>query len=244
MKLKIFLIYIGSFLYLFANSNNMYNISDSYKSNLQKLNNSIILEGKNALINKNYIDFGIAGKLYDIKEKNFLVEYENEKHKLIKYLSRDYIKKQLMKTIKKISNFQTNKPLCIRDQKIGPLVDYVKVPTNIVNPLGRIIFKKGEKIPSKIPNGKTLDLCFINGNGNKITTINEINFFKKQNPNCVFLVSDYNVMKLRDMFPSLEIYPSSQKQEERFELKCYPVHIHFYNDKKIYYYYNYNRFKN
>jgi len=240
MRIFIFLLF---FLHLFAKSND-FNISKNYKEYLINLNKNVILFGNNALKDKHYIDFGIVGKLYDIKEKNFLLDYEENKQKLKRYLSKKYIRKQLLKTIQKIADFKTNKQLCLKDMTIGPEIDYVKVPVDIINPLGRIIYKKGEVIPSKIPNGQTLDLCFIGGKGNKITTINQINFFAKKYPKCIFLVSDFNVLELRKFFPSLEIYPSSLEQENRFNIKCYPVHIYFYSDKKIYNYYNYNRFKN
>jgi hypothetical protein len=211
----------------------------------ENINDKVILEGPNALKDKTYIDFGYQGKTYDIKEKNILEEYEKGLRKIKEtYLNKKHIEKILKKKINKYALFNSKKPLCLRDEKIGPEVDWYTVPVDIINPLGRIVLRKGQKIRSTLPKDKTLDLCFIYGKGNYITTINEINYFSKKYPNCLFLVSNYNVLKLRDKFPKLEIYPSSIVQENRFNLKCYPAHLHFYDDKKEYEYFNYNRFKN
>ena len=217
-----------TFFAFFLNAKEDFNISKNYKFQLQNLNRQVVIFGNDAFKDKHYIDFGIAGKLYDIKEENFFVFYEKEKTKLKKYLSKQYIKKKIEETIKKDSYYKSNKPLCLRDFTVGPVIDYIKAPIDIINPLGRIIIKKGEKIPSKIPNGKTLDLCFVDGKGNKITTINQINYFKNKVPNCIFLVSNYNIMELRKKFPFLNIYASSIMQEKRFSIKCYPVHIQFF----------------
>lgn len=203
---------------------------------------SLLFIASNSLAdNLTYKDFGTFGKTYPILEENFF-DFIKREAKKIKIDKKD-IEKIVVEQVKNAAYETTTLPLCQKDLTEPRSIDYYTVKTDIKNPFGRVIYAKGQKIESKIKNGRSLDLCFIDGR-NDIVTSNQINFFKKRVNNCLFIVSNKNTLKLRKKFPDTEIYPTSKMQEDRFSLGCYPAHFHFkgkYIDKK---YFSYEQFKN
>lgn len=188
-----------------------------------------------------YIDFGVNGRTYPILENDF----EEQMKKNVKdfKINQEEIETQVISEIKKAALKTTNLPLCLKDKYMKPEIDYVAVPENVFNPLGRLIYSKGQKLESRIPVGKSLDLCFVDGR-NKIATKNQINELSKIYPKCIFLVANENVLYLREQFKDKEIFPTSKPQEDRFGVECYPATIHMESNTKENKYYSYDRFKN
>lgn len=188
-----------------------------------------------------YVDFGSFGKEYQIKEKNIMKEIE-EKAKAFSFDSKevqDTIKKQVVEAAFE----KTDKPLCLKDKKMAPEIDYATISEDIYNPLGRLIYSKGQKIKAPIKAGQKLDLCFVDS---RILPVgqNQINTFLKEYPECTFLVANKNVLLLRKIYPDLKIFPTSQVQEDRFGVECYPATIHMEGETKEITYHSYDKFKN
>lgn len=188
-----------------------------------------------------YIDFGVNGRTYPILENDFEEEIKKKVQEF--KIDQEEVRKQVIAEVKKAALKTTNLPLCLKDKNMKPEIDYVAVPENVFNPLGRLIYSKGQKLESKIPAGKTLDLCFVDGR-NKIATKNQINELSKIYPKCIFLIANENVLYLREEFKDKEIFPTSKPQEDRFGIECYPATVHMELNTKENKYYSYDRFKN
>lgn len=187
----------------------------------------------------NYVDLGIHGKLYDIKENDILFQIEQTAKNF--KIDQDQIKKDIEAQVAAAANKTTKLPLCDKDEKEPAQTDFYTVPMDIINPMGRLIVKKGDRMRSKLPQGAELNLCFIDAR-NQISGENQIKSFAKNNPKCLFLVANADVRDLREKFPNLDIYPTSEMQETRFGLKCFPSKLHMEGDQKQFTYYNYESF--
>lgn len=187
----------------------------------------------------NYTDLGIQGKLYEIKEKDILFQIEQTAKNF--KIDKKQFRKDLEKQVAKLAKRTTKLPLCEKDKIEEAQVDLYTVPTDIINPAGRIIARKGDKMKSKLPSGAEFDICFIDAR-NSVSGENQIKSFAKNNPRCLFLIANADVRDLRDKFPELKIYPTSEMQENRFGLKCFPAKAHFEKDTKQFSYYNYESF--
>jgi len=188
-----------------------------------------------------YKDFGKYGKTFPILEKD--IEEEIEKQvKNFKYDSSN-IQEKITEQVKESAYESTSLSLCLKDNYQKPVIDYATLPEDVINPFGRKIYSKGEKIESNIPSGRELNLCFIDAR-NMISASNQINFLKKKKEDCLFIVANKNVLALREKFPEEKIFPTSKSQEERFNLKCYPALLHMEKNTIEKNYYSYEQFKN
>ena len=186
-----------------------------------------------------YVDLGIQGRLYEIKEKDILFQIEQTAKNF--KIDEKQIRKDIEDQVAAAAKKTTKLPLCDKDVKEEAQTDFYIVPTDIINPMGRLIVKKGDKMRSKLPQGAELNLCFIDAR-NQISGENQIKSFAKNNPKCLFLVANADVRDLREKFPNLDIYPTSEMQETRFGLKCFPSKLHMEGDQKQFTYYDYESF--
>lgn len=202
-------------------------------------NDSLRVEAKPA----QFIDFGVEGKLYDITEPDM--------YKIIISAAKEWQKKYDKEKMKKIIEEQVNERATFIDKDIHLCKntatgdwknDYFSFRQDFYNPLGRKVFKKGQKIlaPS-LPNLK--QVCFIDA-GIFAEGVNQIEYFQKlTNGKCLFLVSNRNVRELREKFPTYEIYPSSKQMEKRFGVKCVPAVVNMLGVKIKNDYYSIEKFK-
>lgn len=188
---------------------------------------------------KDYVDLGIQGRLYDIKEQDILAQIEQTAKNF--KLDQKLVRKSVEEQIAAAANRSTNLPLCEKDEKGKSETDIYTIPTDIINPMGRMIVRKGDKIKSKLPQGTELNICFVDAR-NIISGENQIKSFMAKEPKCLFLIANADVRNLREKFPELDIYPTSEMQESRFGLKCYPSKLHFESDQKQFTYYSYESF--
>ena len=186
-----------------------------------------------------YVDLGIQGRLYEIKEKDILFQIEQTAKNF--KIDEKQIRKDIEDQVAVAAKKTTKLPLCDRDVREQAQTDFYTVPMDIINPMGRLIVKKGDKMRSKLPQGAELNLCFVDAR-NQISGENQIKSFAKNNPKCLFLIANADVRDLREKFPNLDIYPTSEMQEVRFGLKCFPSKLHMEGDQKQFTYYNYESF--
>lgn len=188
-----------------------------------------------------YVDFGVHGHMYDIVEDD-LMHIIEAKAKSLKF-DENETKKIIESEVLRHAKYESQKPLCLKDNFQDPEIDYYTVPIDIPNMFGRIILKKGQVIKSEIPAGTSLTLCFIDARVKEVG-INQINEMSKKYPGCIFLISNRDVREFSEIYPKLNIYPSSKPQEDRFNIGCYPSVMHFVKDTKQKFELSYERFKN
>lgn len=189
---------------------------------------------------KEYYDFGVEGHLYDIQEEDFHVKFLKEIKENIE-LNKNY-EEDVKENIQKLATFKSDLPLCLNDKMIEE-IDYAEVPEDIINPLGRLIYKKGEKIESKLKAGKEFAIFYIDGR-NSENMHNQINKIKSNYKQSFFLVNNYDVLKLAEQYPDKEFFPSSKGQEDRFNVRCYPSKVEFFDNKRRIYNLSYDKFNN
>jgi len=190
-----------------------------------------------------YYDFGVCGKEYEITEPDFYQMIIEGAQDYVKKMDREEIKKQLEKEVAKKAKFITNKAFCSKNYQGEWYNDYYTYKMNVYNPLGRLIFKKGEKrLVPPIPERR--NICFVDGR-NKIELFNQISFFnKKNNHNCLFIVSNYDVRKLWEKYPGEDFYPGNDYIMKRFNVKCLPAEINMYQSQNRENYFSIEQFKN
>lgn len=175
---------------------------------------------KSSYAQNSYIDLGKIGKTYPIKEENINLFMQKEIAKYLKENKKE-IKKEIEKNIKKLSLYNTKFLFCEKNYESPLKNDYYELPADVINPFGRVVYKKGTKIQAFLPASKTLDICFVSGN--RATVDNQLRYFSTQYPQCLFLVAGVSVLDLRKRYPNLLLYPSSSYYEKRFGLRCYPT---------------------
>ena len=193
---------------------------------------STILFAENSLMPKkiakptNYVDFGVQGKEYEIKEEDF---YKTiiEGAKNIK-LDKNKLKLDLEKEVNRLAHFKTKVPYCKDSVVFDSKTEYYTFQGDYFNPMGRVIYKKGDRIKTPpLPDGITKELCFIEGS-NKISLANQITFFNKEtNDSCLFLVSNANIVDLRNKYQGYQFFPAADMFFDRYDISCLPAKVHF-----------------
>lgn len=191
-----------------------------------------------------YIDLGVQGKTYPIAEPDFFQELKQAFKEYQSHTSIEEVKKQLKEKIYQHSIGKTKLGFAKKNKKyVYPNVYELK--QDIVNPMGRVIYHKGERIVinNKIP----IYLCFLKGNIPELK--NEVEFFDKimkkinKNNECTYLVADISVFKLSKIIPDHDFYPVSPLYEKRFKIKHYPSLVELKGKKITVYEFGIEQFK-
>lgn len=185
-----------------------------------------------------YEDFGKQGFTYKIKEENLMKLIENG----VKEIDTEQVKEDLKKQVDKQATGENNLSLCKETIEIKEF-DYVSLPENIYTPTGKLYKEKGTKITAYLE--QPLDICYVDGT-NIAELENQINFFDKEtNKQCIFLVSNRNIIELYKKWPerNRKMYPSKKEYEKRFEVKCMPTRVHLIENDRIHYQYSIEKFK-
>jgi len=170
-----------------------------------------------------YVDLGTEGKTYPIAEPDFFQELKEAFKKYESHMSLKKLKEEIKEKIYEHSIGHTDLGYAQKDRKYSYLNVYV-LKQDIINPMGRIIYHKGERIiiNNKVP----IYLCFIKGNIPELK--NEVSFFDKimkkigKNKKCTYLVAGISVFKLSKIIPNHDFYPVIPFYEKRFKVKHYP----------------------
>lgn len=182
------------------------------------------------------IDLGTDGQLYEITEENLYKTIEDSVKEL--QVNPEIIQNQIKEAVKKQSFGETDLPFGT-ETKIYEDINYQVLEQDIVNPLGRVFKKAGDKI--LMDTYPALDLCFVDGSDmtmlrNQIKYFDEIVKQKSGNDaECTYMVSNRLVLELnREYHPRL-FYPSKKAYEDRFMVKSIPTYIHIIGKKKYFY---------
>jgi len=187
-------------------------------------------------------DFGIDGHMYDIVEENMMQTIRDKADNF--QITKEKMRAILKREMKKQSVGTTELPFG-KEKKEYSEKNYQILNQDVVNPLGRVIKKKGDKVLLNTP--KSLDICFIDG-ADPVLLKNQIKYFDKlvtktNGLRCVYMVSNKSVLDLnKEYYPRL-FYPSKSIYEQRFMIKSIPTYIHIEKDRKYFYSYPIEMFK-
>lgn len=167
-----------------------------------------------------FIDFGIKGQLYEIVEENgndliARALKEVDTNRIVNEL-KDETEASFVSKISLPDSTKTNE---------SSKMDYVPARWDVVEINGNVIAKKGDLIPSFLPNGVKLELCFINGNESNKVNEYIINDFGRD---CIYMVNNVDSRKFAEKYSLKEVYPISEQSTdylERFSIKSFPTKI-------------------
>lgn len=190
---------------------------------------------------RGYVDFGVQGKTYDITEQSIYDVIIKGAKEFEKEYPKERIKKILESEVAKKAVFKSEN-ICKDDSVKNWETDYYTYEMDYYNPMGRVIFKKGDRVIA--PKVAILrQVCFIDG-GNLISAKNQIDFMQKQtNGQCVFAVINRDVRDLWKIYPSYEFYPSNKMLFERFGVRCAPSILSMKDEKTKKDYFSLEKFK-
>jgi len=168
------------------------------------------------------VDLGIQGKTYNIQEKSIkeliLEGVEN--------LDKEDLRKQYLKSIDSAFTSTIGLPASKSDSK-RTYTDYVIATYDVPDPNnpGTILYEQGDAIPSIIPRGTTLNMCFIDGTDKELAAEVAKEFGK-----CDYLVSNQDIRTI-DYLGNNLVFPMGKTYIRRFGIKKLPVKLVMFSDK-------------
>lgn len=164
------------------------------------------------------VDFGEQGVLFDIEEENGMDLIDRK----IKDLNTTKITNELIASIDGHFYPKTKfKESSI--QKSEESEDLVLLDRDIVDPDGRILYKKGDSIPSIIPVGQKIEICFINGADDEKVLKEVLAAFG----NCTYMVANADARVFKEKY-KVQAFPINTQNEiylNRFKVEALPTKI-------------------
>jgi len=166
-------------------------------------------------------DLGSIGPTYPIKERSIKKEILEG----LKNLDVGRIKNEMKRSIEE-SFTSTIKLQESYEDKNTTKKDFIIAAYDIPDPSmpGRVLYPKGSQIPSVLPKGAKLELCFLDASDDNLTKkiINEFG-------SCDYMVSNRDVRHI-DLLKEYRVYPMNQSYVYRFGIKKIPVKLTMYDD--------------
>ncbi len=167
-------------------------------------------------------DLGIQGKTYNIQEKSIkeLILEGVEK------LDKKALKNKYLLSIDNAFTSAISLPVSNSDSK-RTYVDYVIATYDVPDPNnpGAILYEKGDSIASSIPEGATLNMCFIDGSDRELAEEVAEEFGK-----CDYLVANQDIRKIDYLGDNL-VFPMGKTYIGRFGITKLPVKLVMFSDK-------------
>ena len=165
------------------------------------------------------IDFGIQGAQYTIVEKNGN-ELIQEKIRDLNYTA---IEESLHKEALSLFTSRQNIPKSFIDN-VETKEDLVRARWNILDFDGNILYEKGEYIPSILPSGAKLEICFIDASLDEKIVDRIIKDFGRE---CIYMVNNINSYKFSKEY-DLQAFPIGGQNNiylERFNINILPTKV-------------------
>jgi len=162
-----------------------------------------------------YTDLGIHGHTYEIKEQNIKELIER---RLLK-LDRNKLKQDYLNAIEKAFTSEISLPPAMRDYTVR-YQDFVIASYDVPDPAhpNNILYPKGSKIVSSLPEGAVLKMCFVDGSD--MDLLHEVH---EEFGECDYLVTKADIRKLS--FLGNSIYPMNIAYVRRFKIDKLPVRL-------------------
>ena len=179
----------------------------------------------NLISSDDFVDFGIVGKTYEIYEENGNDFIQRRIRETDWQSIENEIKDEIQASFKSNINLPDSK----KDFEEESL-DLVPSRWDIRNIEGEIVVKKGDLIPSILPFGAKLEICFISGKEDK-KVIDYI--LKDFGSSCIYLVDGVDSREFEELF-NVESYPMAEQNLiflQRFNIDSVPTKITKSTDK-------------
>lgn len=163
-----------------------------------------------------YVDLGVQGKTYEIKEKNIKTLLIDG----VRKLDKEDLKKRYLRSIDKAFNAKVSLPTSLEDKTLT-YIDEVVVGYDVPDPAnpGRILYHKGERIKSALPDGAVLNMCFIDAANIDIAKEAVEEFGR-----CDYLIANRDIRKVNFTGDNL-VFPMGMAYVHRFNIDKLPVKL-------------------
>jgi hypothetical protein len=180
-----------------------------------------------------YTDLGIHGHTYEIKEQNIKELIEERLSKL----DRNKLKQEYLNAIEKAFTSEISLPPSIKDHSVR-YQDFVIASYDVPDPAhpNNILYPKGSKIVSSLPEGAVLKMCFVDGSD--MDVLHEV---YEEFRECDYMVTKADIRKLS--FLGSSVYPMNIAYVQRFKIDKLPVKLVMQKDTVEKIYLNVNRLK-
>lgn len=176
-------------------------------------------------VKNGFVDFGIRGTTYTIQEENGQDLIDRRLKEInFKVIENDF-KRQIDESF-------TSKELIKESEKDNDVTkkDFAIISHDIISPLdGTLIYREGDKIPSVMPNGLKMSVCFVNGGDKKEV----VDWVVAQFKDCsIFMVNNMDSRKFEEIYKK-ESYPIGGQNSnyiKAFEVETLPTMVIKQND--------------
>jgi len=170
-----------------------------------------------SVLSNAYVDLGVMGNSYPIKETNIKTEIKNR----IRNLNKAELKRQILKSIEDSFASYISLPSSQNDRYYKPYVDFIIVDRNIVDPRNpsKFLYVAGQRLVSKLPRGKILNTCFIDGSNPVLAKA-----IVKEFGDCDYFIANIDIRKV-NYIPENKKYPMNMNYVKRFKVDKYPTMI-------------------
>lgn len=170
--------------------------------------------------NQEIFDFGVKGSQYDILEVNGNTLINDALHEFNTTAVTNYLIYEVQKQFVSNINLPDSS-----ENKENVQKDLVLARWDVVDLNGNVLAKKGDLIPSFLPKGVKLEICFLNGNETSSVIEFIIDSFSK---NCIYMVNKIDSRDFAFKYNLNEVYPISNQvldYLERFKITSSPTKI-------------------
>ena len=202
---------------------------------LSLISTSLLLSAEKTIEEKvapDMVNFGIIGKMYDIKEENFM---DLIKRKMKGYDFKKIVTKTIVSEVEKQGNVNPGLGY-VKEKRIRKMKNSVILDRDIKKPNGEIVYKKGTEY--MLPDKTKRDFCFVDGS-NMIMLKNQISYFDKlafkntgRLSRCIYFVAKLHVQKLSKDYPLRNFYPLERAYADKFMVQSLPTYIHIENGER------------
>lgn len=165
------------------------------------------------------------GSTHKVEEKNGLEDIKERINKI----DSEAIRKQLSEMLNEAFKSNVPIPSSSKDSVVS-YRDYYIVPTDIRDPeSGNILYRKGDKVDAPVPDGQSLDLCFIDGSDKKQI----LDIVTEKFGSCVYFVNNRDTRELKKLYPEYKFFPIGKQNYSyvtRFSIDSLPTKIHKVNN--------------
>jgi hypothetical protein len=177
------------------------------------------------ILSAEVVNLGIVANTYPVKEKSIKASIREG----IADLNVTKLKKELKDNIEKMIRAEYALPMSMSEEHYTRKNIYV-VPTDIMGPGGKIVYKKGERMTVSMPGATKMSLCFVDARYPALLPLIARRFGK-----CIYMIANN---RLDGDYPSLlqnsadgRLYPVTDLYVKRFGIRAFPTKIQLHDSK-------------
>lgn len=166
-----------------------------------------------------YIDLGVHGELFDIAERNGNDVIQEE----IKNVNFEEMRRNLIYKVDSLYTSKMGMPSSTKTS-IKEVRDLVAARWDVVDSYGNVLYRKGDLIPNALPNGVSLNICFIDGKD----SYKVLEYIVEKFGKCIYMIDNYDSRIFSKKFNKSQVFPLNPQNEiyvNRFNIKSLPTKI-------------------